>query len=447
MANLGSGLINWLGTQDAGAASEMKTILDIVDEISSTEAGFIDGVTAGTGAASKAVVLDASGDYFHPNGGAITIGHSAQQTISDGDGATNLVPEVQILGTAQADSSLLLGCFNATNTIAPTLALVKSGAATIAAGTAVADNEILGQIIAYGDDGTDLESPAAAIKFVVDDTVATGEMGGSIEFFCTADGGETLTKRWTMNVAGALVAATAQDVVMPANTAAALEITDATTALLAFDSRNTVTVQNVLFTQPASQTLPDGATSRFRLVSVAAPTVTLAGTTQVTTTNQGASLFVGGPTYNQSGGAVTVDQVSTLHIGAVTAGASVTITAPYMVSTGVSDCYLTNAGVWTDTACWSWGKDAIANATDAAIEGVLALLQPKSWKYRDDVHGHDFDRERVGIVYDELPEALRCPGQQSGVSAGVLSSFALAAIKMLYEKNKDLEARLARLGA
>lgn len=322
MANLGSDLINWLGTQDAGAAAEMKTILDAVDELSSTEIGFLDGVTAGTATASKGLVLDGS-----------------------------------------------------------------KGIATITTATIT--------------------------------TLTTNDI--------------------TLGAAG--------DIDAVANTAAALEITDGTTAILAFDTRNTVTVQNVTVTQPASQTLPDGATSRFRLLSVAAPTVTLAGTTQVTTTNQGASLFVGGPTYNQSGGAVTVDQVSTLHIGAVTAGASVTITAPYMVSTGVSDCYLTNAGVWTDTACWSWGKDAIANATDAAIEGVLALLQPKSWKYRDDVHGHDFDRERVGIVYDELPEALRCPGQQSGVSAGVLSSFALAAIKMLYEKNKDLEARLARLGA
>lgn len=56
----------------------------------------------------------------------------------------------------------------------------------------------LGRIIAFGDDGTDLESPAAEIRFVVDDTPATGEMGGSIEFYTTADASETLTAAMTI---------------------------------------------------------------------------------------------------------------------------------------------------------------------------------------------------------------------------------------------------------
>ena len=57
-----------------------------------------------------------------------------------------------------------------------------------------------------------------------------------------------------------------------------------------------------------------------------------------------------------------------------------------------------------------------------------------------------FGRERVGIVYDDLPGELRAPGEERGVSPGILASFALAAIKMLTDKNRELEARLVALG-
>ena len=45
-----------------GVVDEITDILNAVDLLSSTEAGYIDGVTAGATAASKAVVLDSGGD-------------------------------------------------------------------------------------------------------------------------------------------------------------------------------------------------------------------------------------------------------------------------------------------------------------------------------------------------------------------------------------------------
>ena len=129
----------------------------------------------------------------------LVVGHTAQLTISDGDGATNLIPETQFLGSAQADGSAMLGTFNTTNTIASTLAFLKGGSATIGSATViVADNEYIGRIIAYGCDGVDLESPVAEIRFVVNGTPGAGDMPGSIEFFTTADSGETLTKALTL---------------------------------------------------------------------------------------------------------------------------------------------------------------------------------------------------------------------------------------------------------
>ena len=45
-----------------GEAGNIYNILDTLEDLSSTEAGYIDGVTAGTSAASKALVLDSGGD-------------------------------------------------------------------------------------------------------------------------------------------------------------------------------------------------------------------------------------------------------------------------------------------------------------------------------------------------------------------------------------------------
>lgn len=242
---------------------------------------------------------------------------------------------------------------------------------------------------------------------------------------------------------GLNVADAAWTITAKANTAAAVAISDGTTSLVVHDTRNTVTVQTHLFDAPAAQTLPDGATSRFRNVSIADHTVTLAGTTQVTTVNQGAALWLGAPTYAQSGGAVTVDQVSTLHVSVPVAGSMVTITANRMISTGVADAYLSNTGTWTDTMCWARGKDGIVAADAGAIERLVKRLVPKAWTYK----GNDFGRQRVGIVYDDLPDELRMLGDKHAVSAGLLSSFSLSAIKTLWDMVDGLRAEVAALKA
>ena len=141
----------------------------------------------------------AGGDLTIESGFGLNIGSTTQATVSDGDGATNLIPEGQLLGvgTAFAGGALILGTFNATNTraVSPKLAFVKGAAATQVATTAVADNEVIGSILGYASDGADFETPVAAIEFVVDDVGApgAGAVGGSIEFYTTADGGEVLT--------------------------------------------------------------------------------------------------------------------------------------------------------------------------------------------------------------------------------------------------------------
>mgnify|MGYP001576363253 CR=1 FL=1 len=148
----------------------------------------------------------------------LLVGGTTQLTISDGDGATNLIPEVQVLGTGAADASMAIAAFNATNTraVAPRLALVKGAAATQVATTAVADNEVVGVLIAYASDSVDFETPVASIEFVVDDVGApgAGAIGGSIEFYTTADGGETLTIAFTIDTAQNLLIANNNGIVV-----------------------------------------------------------------------------------------------------------------------------------------------------------------------------------------------------------------------------------------
>jgi len=135
-------------------------------------------------------------DFKVGNGYGVVIGDATQETVSIGDGATDLVPELQVLGTAAADSSLLLAAFSTTATTAgsPIIAFAKGGNATLGSHTVVTDGEELGNIIAFGDDGSDLETPAASIQFEVDGTPGSGDMPGRIILGTTADGATAVTE-------------------------------------------------------------------------------------------------------------------------------------------------------------------------------------------------------------------------------------------------------------
>lgn len=273
----------------------------------------------------------------------------------------------------------------------------------------------------------------------------------------------------SMTVSGTLSMSTANldfdgagDIIMDANTAAALEITDGTTALVAFDTRNTIADVSNVKINPIAPTIATAAAAHLNpSLQIAAKTVTYTGTNTVTSSH-GVGLHIGIPTFTDAS-AGTLSLASNVYVAAVAAaGGSLTLTAARMIATGVSDCYLTNAGVWTDTACWEYGKEMVNRSLwDAyhAIEDVLEKIVPATWKYRDTFEYIDAEtqqpmlmgmddrgRERVGIVYDDLPGELRAPGEERGVSPGILASFCLAAVKMLADKNRDLETRLVALG-
>jgi hypothetical protein len=270
--------------------------------------------------------------------------------------------------------------------------------------------------------------------------------GGGADIVADNITAETMTLNGNLTQTSAAV-----DLIYKANTAAALEITDGTTALIALDTRNTIAdVNGVTVTSPATTIATAAAAHKNPSLNVAAKTITYTGTNTVTS-QLGAMLNVGALTLTDAS-AGTVSLASAVHITAVAAaGGSLTLTAARMISTSVTDCYLTNAGVWTDTMCWASGKDNVAFADDEQIDGLIDQLQPHKWRYKPEVHGDD-GVERVGIMYDELPPALCLPGApnedgRKGVSAGLLASFSLAAIRSLRDKNKALEDRIAALEA
>ena len=140
--------------------------------------------------------FDGSADTVYDVGITSVEGGTASVTISDGDGATNLIPRKQFLGTTKAGASILVGAWNTTNdaTVAPSINILKSGNATIGSSTIVASGEVLGEVTFFGDDGADYEAPAAQIQALVDTTPGAGDMPGRLVFKTTADSGETLTE-------------------------------------------------------------------------------------------------------------------------------------------------------------------------------------------------------------------------------------------------------------
>lgn len=94
-------------------------------------------------------------------------------------------------------------------------------------------------------------------------------------------------------------------------------------------SVNAATVRGVLITGSSTWTPTSGGSTSYML-RMAGVTLTLAATTQITSTPGIAAVSIGQITVAQSGGAVTVDNVASLYIAAApTPGASVTLTNTY----------------------------------------------------------------------------------------------------------------------
>ena len=126
---------------------------------------------------------------------AVVIGQSAPETTITGG-----TPSLQVIGSAY-DSIVGLTRRQA-SAYGPQLALCKSRNTSVASYTIVQDDDSCGSIVAYGDDGTNLDTPVASIGFNVDGTPGANDMPGRINFNTTTDGAASLTERMRIDNVG-----------------------------------------------------------------------------------------------------------------------------------------------------------------------------------------------------------------------------------------------------
>lgn len=207
-------------------------------------------------------------DVTIADGSGILIGASTQETTSY-DGSTNVVPELQVLGTATEDSAMMLACFSLTATIAacPIVHLVKSGDAAIdGTHTIVTDNEFLGAIQFHGDDGIDLEAIGAQIHAEVDGTPGTGDMPGALVFGTSAESAESTTEVFRINSAQNLVIANSNGLMIGA---AAPEVTSydgATNVTPEFQVQGTAADDSAILMACSSETATINACAILHLI-------------------------------------------------------------------------------------------------------------------------------------------------------------------------------------
>jgi hypothetical protein len=141
--------------------------------------------------------LEVNGNVIVANGSGIIVGHDTKIT----DGVT---PEFQVLGTSGADSCMFLGRWEAASS-SPNLKFVKSRNATIGSHAIVEDNDKLGGVKWYPDDGVDFATMAADICVEVDDaSPAAGDVGTAFVWRQMPGGGGAIAETMRLNAAGLL---------------------------------------------------------------------------------------------------------------------------------------------------------------------------------------------------------------------------------------------------
>ena len=239
---------------------------------------------------------------------------------------------------------------------------------------------------------------SAVVQGISSSVVNTGTTNTNTGGYFNASGGVTNyalnlnasggTTNYAIRIgAGNVNSVAAIDWVGVANTASMFRITDGTTALLALDSRNTVSGVNALTITPRAPTIAGAAGTTFSGTNLANYILTDSTTTTVNALN-GLQLNVVAPTINQSGGAVTVTKASTVYIaGAPSLGGSVTCTNCFALdigggaiglngSAGTTGQVLTSAGASTLPTWTDQGALQVRWSSLQAPTGVLNLTMP-----------------------------------------------------------------------
>lgn len=225
-----------------------------------------------------------SGDVAILDGFGLVIGHTA---IIATAGHTN---EFQMQGTGAFDSSATFNRWSA-NTSSAKVVFFKSRATSVGgSATAIVTGDNLGEIVAYGDDGTDFDTPSSAIVFDTEGTIAAGQVPGQLRLqtaaagtlttAVTVDSSQNVTMASDHTVSGVVInetVTTLADDGTPTVVASNLFKTGGTTAITDFD--NGVVGQTIKIISAHAITVTDGAAiilnGSANFVMAAADTLTL----------------------------------------------------------------------------------------------------------------------------------------------------------------------------
>jgi len=125
---------------------------------------------------------------------AFRIDSSGRLLVNHTSSHTDLHGKIQLAGAAS--QSIDIARYTA-NAHPPYLNLFKSRNATTGGNTIVQDDDTVGYINGYGNDGSGFHS-CAGIAFRIDGTPGNDDMPGRIDFETVADGGTTLTNRMSI---------------------------------------------------------------------------------------------------------------------------------------------------------------------------------------------------------------------------------------------------------
>jgi hypothetical protein len=167
--------------------------INVAGELQTANIGYTDGDNAITIADGGGVTF--AQDAYVANGSGLVVGNTSQITSS------GYVPELQVQGTGDADSSMSIGRWSADEG-GPALHFVKSRNATIGSNTVVQDDDLVGQLRFMADDGTDYAHHVATIRVEVDGTPGGNDLPGRITFNTTADGASGGTERMRIDSSG-----------------------------------------------------------------------------------------------------------------------------------------------------------------------------------------------------------------------------------------------------
>ncbi|MCH8911316.1 MAG: hypothetical protein IH867_11365 [Chloroflexi bacterium] len=403
------------------------------------------------------------------DGEGLVVGHTTQVAAF---GQTN---EFNIAGTEAADTGMSVTSWRS-STVPAYITLGKSRSTSIGSGfTIVQDNDGLGAIRAVGDDGVDLNIPAAEILFSVDGTPGTDDIPGRIVFSTNA-GGSGVTE--------ALRIDSSQDTLLPATKKLVFDGVGKTTYIYEESSDDLHIVvgglpliqidQDLLagagtmsfggqapnenrkfHFRPSAYTLPAGIVGH-SVLNVNPIGITTPGTPE-TVTDLG-SMTIYEP-FITNGGGDTITNAFTLKIeSAPTEGTN--NYALWMPSgslavsdgDGASGEQLQSGGAganvtWAAAASVRSSKRNIVERTD--FDDALAKFVDVSvydFNYRKSNGTRipstgDFDTNYVGIIADEAPWAMH----HDGIILNPINTFGytVLAIKALESRIRDLESQLA----